>query len=85
MVFGAHHRKGPADGAVGRIKSAITLAVYVQKVIIRNAKDFAAFCSEKFAHNSYNPDLQQHFLQKFFYVTNIKRDEVIEAVTSVII
>ena len=34
MFFGAHHGKGPTDGAVGRIKSAATLAVHARKVII---------------------------------------------------
>ena len=67
---------------MGRIKSAVTLAVHARKVIIQNAKDFAAFCSEKFAHNSYNPNLQQHFLEEFFFITNIEREEVIEAVIS---
>ena len=84
MFFGAHHSKGPADGVVGRIKGAAKRDVRDRKVIIRNAQDFAKYCMEKFADNSYKADSQvkQYFIQEFFFVTDIPREEEIVAVTA---
>ena len=48
MFFGACHGKGPADGAVGGIKSVAKRAVKVRQVVIKNAKDFTEFCKSKF-------------------------------------
>ena len=38
MFFGARHGKGPADGVVGRIKSAAKRAVKAHRVVIWNAQ-----------------------------------------------
>ena len=81
MFFGVCHGKGPADDAVGRIKSAAKRAVKARQVVIRKAKDFTEFCQSKFHNNNYNPLLKQTFLQEFFYVDNIERDEEIGAVS----
>lgn len=82
MFFGARHGKGPADGVVGRVKSAVHLAVKGRQVVIRNALEFVKYCAEKFAVNSYDSLKKQKFIQEFFYVDNIKREEEIVAVTS---
>ena len=84
MFFGACHGKGPADGVVGRIKGAAKRNVRCKKVIIKNAQDFAKYCMEKFSDNSYKVDSQvkQYFIQEFFYVTDIPREEEIVAVTA---
>ena len=68
MYFGARHGKGPADGAVDCIKLAAKRAVKARQVVIKNAKDFADFCKSKFAHNTYDEQLQQHFIQEFFLI-----------------
>ena len=61
MYFGAWHGKGPADGAVGRVKSTATRAVKAQQVIIRSAQEFYSFCVEKL-----NKNISGTFVQKFF-------------------
>ena len=71
MFFGARHGKGPADGAVGRVKYAAWRAIKSRQAIIRNAKEFFNFCVEKFARNDNN---DRNFIQKFFYVDDIDRD-----------
>ena len=38
MFFGARHGKGPADGVVGRNKSAAKRAVKARQVVIKNAR-----------------------------------------------
>ena len=83
MYFGARHGKGPADGAVSHIKLAAKRAVKARQVVIKNAKDFADFCKSKFAHKTYDEKLQQHFIQEFFLIEVIERDDSeIVAVTS---
>ena len=85
MFFGARHGKGPADGVVGRIKGLAKKAVRGRKAIICDAKDFADFCFEKFHHTKYNKDspTPQYFIQEFFFVTDILRDDdIIVAVTA---
>ena len=71
MFFGARHGKGPADGAVGRVKYAAWRVIKSRQAIIRNAKEFFNFCVEKFARNDNN---DRNFIQKFFYVDDIDRD-----------
>ena len=68
MFSGTHHRKGPTDGAVGRIKSAAKRAVKARQVVIKNAKDFTEFCQSKFQNNSYDPLLKQTFLSSFMLI-----------------
>ena len=77
MFFGARHGKGPADGAVGHIKSAAKRAVTGRRVIIQNAREFAQFCKSQFHHNSYDEERKepQYFIQEFFYIEEITRDE----------
>ena len=82
LFFGARHRKGPADGVVGRIKAAARRAVKSRKAIIGNAEEFTNFCKEKFEKKTFKPEGEQHFIQEFFYVTNINRHKKIEAVTT---
>ena len=82
MFFGECHGKGPADGVVGRMKSAAKRAVKVQRAVIRNAWEFAQFCKEEFKHNKFDPLLNQHFIQEIFYVTDIERDKEIQAATA---
>ena len=77
MYFGAQHGKGPADGAVGRVKAAATRAVKAQQVIIRTAEEFYNFCVNKL-----NKNLSGTFVQKFFYIDSINRNQPIEAVTT---
>ena len=83
MFFTVRHGKGPADGVVGRIKGLGKKAVQGRKAVIHNAKDFADFCFEKCSHTKYNKDspTPQYFIQEFFYVTDILRDE--ENITAV--
>ena len=85
MIFVARHEKGPADGVVGRIKSAAKRAVKAHRVVIQNAQQFADFCKSQFKHNAYDPQKGevQHFLQEFFFVEEIPRDDsLVVAVTT---
>ena len=43
MFFGARHGKGPADGAVGRVKHAAWRAIKSRQVVIKEAQDFYKF------------------------------------------
>ena len=79
MFFGARHGKGPADGAVGRVKHAAWRAIKSRQVVINHAQGFFDFCVSKFAKND---DDDGHFIQKFFYVDNIDRDIKITASTT---
>ena len=83
MFFGARHGKGLADGAVGRIKGATKKAVKSCQVIIWNAMDFWKFCTDKCSYNKYDKDSPkpQYFIQEFFFVTDVEREEEIVAVT----
>ena len=67
---------------MGRIKAAARKAVKSRKAIIGNAEEFTNFCKEHFEKNAFKPEREQHFIQEFFYVTNIDRHEKIEAVTN---
>ena len=67
MYFGARHGKGPADGAVGRVKAAATRAVKSRQVVIRSAQEYYSFCKEKL-----NKNTSGTFVQDFFYIDNIK-------------
>ena len=83
MYFRAHHGKGPADGAVGRIKSAATRAVKGHQAVIHNARDFFEFCQKKFKHSHYSPERSQDFIQEFFFFEEIDQNEQdVVAVTS---
>ena len=77
MCFGARHGKGRADGAVGRVKAAATRAVKARQVIICSAQEFYNFCEAKLNKNSTGT-----FMQKFFYIDGIDRNQPIEAVTT---
>ena len=70
MYFGARHGKGPADGAVGRVKHTAWRAIKSRQVVIRNALEFFHFC-ESTSHKK-----EGSFIQKFFYVaeTDIESD-----------
>ena len=58
-------------------------AVKARQVVIKNAKDFVDFCKSMFAYNTYDEQLQQHFIQEFFLIEVIERDDSeIVAVTS---
>ena len=72
MFFGARHGKGPADGAVGRVKHAAWRAIKSRQVIIKNALDFFHFCQSKFKNSDGS------FIQKFFYIqkTDIEKDRL---------
>ena len=63
----------------GGIKAAARRALKSRKAIIGNA-EFTNFCKEKFEKNAFKPEGEQHFIQEFFYVTNIDRREKTEAV-----
>ena len=65
---------------VGRIKAAARRTVKSRKDI-GNAEEFTNFGKEKFEKNALKPEGKQHFIQEFFYVTNINRHGKIEAVT----
>ena len=84
MYFGAHHGKGPADGAVGQInKNAATRAVNIHQAVIHNAREFFEFCQKKFEHNCYSPERNQEFIQEFFFFEEIaQNEEEVVAVTS---
>ena len=75
MYFGAQHGKGPADGAVSRVKAAAATAVKAQQVIIRSAEEFYDFYVQKLNKHS-----SGSFVQKNFYIHNIDRNEPIQAV-----
>ena len=77
MYFGARHGKGPADGAVGRVKAAATRAVKARQVLIWSAREFYDFCKQKLNRNTAGT-----FIQNFFYIENINRDVPIVAVTT---
>ena len=61
MYFGNQHGKGPAVGAVGRVKVAATRPVKARQVIICSAQEFYYFCVDKLNKNS-----SRTFAQKFF-------------------
>ena len=48
-----------------------------QQVIIRSAQEFYSFCVDKL-----NKNTSGTFVQKFFYIHNIDRNQTIEAVTT---
>ena len=75
MYFGARHGKGPADGAVGRVKAAAARAVKSGQFLIRSAGEFYNFCKEKL-----NKNTSGTFVQSFFFIEDIKQDEPIAAV-----
>ena len=77
MFFGARHGKGPADGAVGRVKHAARRAIKSRQVVIKEAQDFYKFCVSKFEKND-----DGHFIQKFFYVPSAEIDRVSKEITA---
>ena len=77
MYFGARHGKGPADGAVGRVKAAAARAVKLWQFLIRSAQEFYNFCKEKLNKNTIGT-----FVQSFFFIEDIKQDEPIAVVTT---
>lgn len=79
MFFGARHGKGPADGAVGRVKGSVRRAVKAREVIIRNAKEFADFCVAKLKTEE---PVGNNFERDYFYVTNINRSDPIRSATA---
>ena len=82
MYFGAHHGKGPADGAVGWIKSAATRAVKGCQAVIHNAREFFEFYQKKFEHNHYSLERNREFIQEFFFFEEIAQNEEVVAVIS---
>ena len=77
MYFGTQHGKGPADRAVGRVKAAAARVVKARQVIIQSPQEFYNFCVQKLNKNSSGT-----FVQEFFYINNIDRNQPIEAVTT---
>ena len=67
MYFGARHGKGPADGAVGRVKAAAARTVKSRQFLIRSAREFYNFCKEKL-----NKNTSGTFVQSFFFIKDIK-------------
>ena len=67
--FGERHRKGPADGAIGREKNALEWAVKsCNENMLRNPCEVYVFLKEKFQVD-YDEEECPHFIQKFFYVS----------------
>ena len=62
----ARHGKGPADGAVGRVKAAAARAVKSRQFLIRSAPEFYNFCKEKL-----NKNTSGTFVQSFFFIEDI--------------
>ena len=77
MFCSARHGKGPADGAVGRVKHAAWRAIKSRQVIIKKAEDFYQFCFSKFGNNE-----DGHFIQKFFYVPLMTIDRNFDEITA---
>ena len=78
MFFSARHDKGPADGAVGRVKHAAwRRAIKSRQVIIKKAEDFYQFCVSKFSNNE-----DGHFIQNFFYVPLTTIDRNLNEITA---
>jgi hypothetical protein len=73
--FGNRHGKSEADGAIGRVKRAASLARQSRQEIILNARQFYDFCVKN--NRKHNPDTNadpnKRFFQKFFFVENIPR------------
>ena len=67
MYFGARHGKGPADGAVGRVKAAAARAVKSRQFLIRSAREFYNFCKENL-----NKNISGTFVQSFLFIEDIK-------------
>ena len=47
--FGSRYGKGPADGAIGRVKKAAVVARKSGQVMLRNASEFADFVVQHYA------------------------------------
>ena len=62
---------------MGRVKAAAARAVKLRQFLIRSAWKFYNFCKEKL-----NKHASGTFVQSFFYIENIKRDEPIVAETT---
>lgn len=63
--FGAHHGKGPADGAIAVVKNCVSRAVKSRNAKVTNSEDFFDFC---------NPNLSicsdtKRYARSFQYVT----------------
>ena len=85
--FGANHGKGPSDAATGRVKKALTQGRKSRKVELRTAFEVYTFIKETFQRyeadwQKKHPNECQHFKQKVFFVTDIDRSDVIDAVTT---
>ena len=70
--FGARHGKGPADGAIGRAKRALVVAVK-SGVILRNALEVHEFLVSHYQKMAEKRKECKRFLQKSFYSAEINR------------
>ena len=70
LYFGSRHGKGPADGAIGRVKKAVTDAVKSRRAIVTNAKDFYNFCVDNLETTN-----DKQFQQHFYYIPKIVRKQ----------
>ena len=72
--FGACYGKSEADGVIGRLKQGISRDVKSRKATIWNAEEFYVHCCKK------NWPIKAEVEKKFFFVKNIDRSDVIQAV-----
>lgn len=70
LYFGSRHGKGPADGAIGRVKKAVTDAVRSRRAIVTNGKDFYKFCIDNLETTN-----EKQFQQHFCYIPKIVRKQ----------
>ena len=61
LYFGSRHGKGPADGAIGRVKRAVSDAVRSRRAIVANSMDFFTFCSKNLETTESDKLHQMHF------------------------
>ena len=77
---GAGHGKGPADGAVGRIKALLARAVLGGEICIQNSHELYLFLTKKFAKIMEDEDMCMHYRRSFAYVPEVDRS--VELVSS---
>ena len=70
---GAGHGKGPADGAVGRIKALIERAIRAGTAHIQNAHELFLFLQEHFCKALNDEEMCQHYRRSFAYVPEVDR------------
>lgn len=68
--FGAHHGKGPADGAVAVVKSSITRAIKARNVVLRTSREMFDYCEKELTVNTAT------YKRTFIFIEPFERPEL---------